>query len=104
MEKLTLVGPSNPHNFMSNNDDSNYVSVGSWMWMMFVTAIPVIGWIMILVWAFTGRNESRKNYYRAILAWMLVFVALILGLILVGGLLGNWPAFQNQIRDWTHKA
>jgi heme/copper-type cytochrome/quinol oxidase subunit 2 len=104
VEKLTLVSPSNPHNFMSNKDDSNYVSVGSWMWMMFVTAIPVIGWIMILVWAFTGQNESRKNYYRAILAWMLVFVALILGLILVGGLLGNWPAIQKHIQDWTHKA
>jgi heme/copper-type cytochrome/quinol oxidase subunit 2 len=104
MEKLTLTSPSNSQNFMSNNDNSNYVSVGSWMWMMFVTAIPVIGWIMILVWAFTGQNESRKNYYRAILAWMLVFAALILGLILIGGLLGNWPAIQKQIHDWTHKA
>jgi hypothetical protein len=28
-----------------------------------------IGLIMIFVWALTGDNESRKNYYRALLAW-----------------------------------
>jgi len=95
--------PSTPSNFMSDKNDSNYVSVGSWMRMMFIIAIPIIGWIMILVWAFSGQNESRKNYYRAILAWILVFVALIVGLILVGGLHGNWPAIQKQIHDWTHK-
>jgi heme/copper-type cytochrome/quinol oxidase subunit 2 len=89
---------------MSSNEDSNYVSVGSWMWMMFVTAIPVIGVIMVFVWAFTGENQSRKNYYRAILAWILVFFLLITGLIVFGGLLGDWPAIQKHIHDLTHKA
>lgn len=104
MAKLDLADSSNPRSFTGSGDDNNYISVGSWMWMMFVTAIPVIGWIMVLVWAFAGRNESRKNYYRAILAWMLVLVALILGLVLIGGLLGDWPAIQDRIRDWTHQA
>ena len=103
MEKLTLVSPPSPHNLMGNERDSNYISVGSWMWMIFVTAIPIIGWMMILVWAFSGQNVSRKNYYRAILAWILVFMALIVGLILVGGLHGNWSVIQKQIHDWTHK-
>lgn len=88
---------------MSNKDDSNYISVGSWMWMMFVTAIPIIGLIMILVWAFTGENESRKNYYRAILVWILISVLLVAGLIVFGGLVGNWPALQKDVHDWTHK-
>jgi cytochrome bd-type quinol oxidase subunit 2 len=89
---------------MSSNEDSNYVSVGSWMWMMFVTAIPVIGVIMVFVWALTGENQSRKNYYRAILAWILVFFLLIIGLIVFGGLLVDWPAIQKHIHDLTHKA
>jgi threonine/homoserine/homoserine lactone efflux protein len=104
MEKLDLGSSPTPHSFMNSQRDNNYISVGSWMWMMFVTAIPIIGWIMIVVWAFTGENESRKNYYRAILAWILVFVALVFGLILLGGLLGDWPAIQKQIQDWTHRA
>jgi hypothetical protein len=74
------------------------------MWMMFVTAIPVIGVIMVFVWALTGENQSRKNYYRAILAWILVFFLLIIGLIVFGGLLGDWPAIQKHIHDLTHKA
>jgi heme/copper-type cytochrome/quinol oxidase subunit 2 len=88
---------------MSDKNDNNYISVTSWMWMMFITAIPVIGWIMIFIWAFTGDNETRQNYYRAILAWMVVLVVLIVGLGVFGGLAGNWPAIQKHIQDWTHK-
>ena len=84
---------------MDNENDRNYISVGSWMWMMFVTAIPIIGWIMILVWAFAGENESRRNYFRAILAWILVCV----GLVVVLALLGDWPAMQKHIQGWTHR-
>lgn len=85
---------------MNNEDDKNYISVGSWMFVMFVTAIPIVGQIMILVWAFTGDNESRKNYFRAILAWILVFIAIVVFLMLVGSL----PAIQQHIHEWTSKA
>ena len=54
---------------MSEEQDKNYVSVGFWMFAMFVMTLPCIGLIMIIVWAFVGDNESRKNYFRAILAW-----------------------------------
>ena len=56
--------------------------------MLFVTGIPVLGLIMALVWAFTGENESRKNFYRAIFAWILVCVLLFIGAVVAGGLLG----------------
>jgi threonine/homoserine/homoserine lactone efflux protein len=69
---------------MSDKNDSNYVSVGSWMLMMLVTAIPCIGVIMIVVWAFTGENESRKNYYRAILAWFGILLVLFAVLAAMG--------------------
>jgi hypothetical protein len=84
---------------MSDQDDKNYVSVGSWMGMLFVTAVPVIGWIMMLVWAFSGENESRKNYYRAILSWLFILVALCVALGLVIGWLGGAPALQKFIQD-----
>ena len=84
---------------MSDNGDKNYISVGSWMWMMFVTAIPCIGLIMIFVWAFAGENESRKNYYRAILAWFGIFVALFL----VVAMFGQWPEVKKHIGDLMHR-
>ena len=85
---------------MNNDRDNNYISVGSWMWMMFVTAIPIVGLIMMIVWAFTGENETRKNYFRAIWAWVFVLVTLVVVLILVG----NAPALLKQIQSWTHNA
>jgi heme/copper-type cytochrome/quinol oxidase subunit 2 len=84
---------------MKNESDGNYISVGSWMWMMFVTAIPCIGLIMIFVWAFAGDNESRKNYYRALLVWFGVFVALFVILAAVG----QWPPIQKHLEDLIHK-
>jgi len=84
---------------MNNDNDKNYISVGSWMLMMFVTAIPCLGLVMVLVWAFTGDNESRKNYFRAILAWFGVFVALVAIL----ALMGQWPQVHKQIEDLLHK-
>jgi hypothetical protein len=54
---------------MSRGSDRNHISFWSWMGMMFVTAIPIIGLIMIVVWAIVGQNESRKNYFRALLMW-----------------------------------
>ena len=80
---------------MHNDEDRNYVSVGSWMLLLFVTAIPVVGQIMILVLAFVGENESRKNYYRAILAWMLVLIAAFVFLFLVG----SWPDILKRIKS-----
>jgi heme/copper-type cytochrome/quinol oxidase subunit 2 len=89
---------------MGNRNDNNYISVGSWMWMLFVTAIPVIGLIMIFVWAFTGDNESRKNYYRAILIWVLVIVLLYVGLIVFVGLGISWPVIQQHLHHLSNKS
>ncbi len=74
------------------------------MGMLFVTAIPVIGLIMVLVWAFSGENESRKNYYRAILSWILILVALCVVTALVVGWLGGGPALQKFIQDHQNLA
>jgi len=84
---------------MYNDNDRNYVSVGGWMLMMLVTAIPVIGQIMIIVWAFAGDNESRKNYFRAILVFFLLFV----GLFVLLAVLGNGPAILKQLESLTRK-
>jgi hypothetical protein len=85
---------------MSDEQDKNYVSVGFWMFAMFVMTLPCIGLIMVIVWAFVGDNESRKNYFRAILAWF-ALVAVLIGVL---AMLGQWPQIQKQIQKWTHKA
>lgn len=84
---------------MANGKDKNYVPVWFWMLAMFVMAIPCIGWIMILVWAFWGENESRKNYFRAILMWLLVWVIIFVAIIC----LGMWPVVWSHMQKIGHK-
>ena len=38
-------------------------------------AIPVIGQLMILVWAFTSQNQPRQNFFRAVIAWIVTLAA-----------------------------
>ncbi len=85
---------------MHNESDKNYVSVGFWMLALLVLAIPCVGWIMVLVWAFTGENESRKNYFKALLIWFLV----IFGLVAALAMMGSLPAVLKQIQDALPKA
>jgi len=85
---------------MARNEDDNYISVGGWMWIMFVIALPCIGLIMMIVWAFAGNNQTRKNYFRAIFAWFF----LLLALMLVIALLGQFPEVLKTIEQWLPKA
>ena len=53
------------------------VSVGDWFVTLLLTCIPIVGIIMIFVWAFGGgTNPSKKNWARATLIWALVGIVL----------------------------
>ncbi|MDR0954704.1 MAG: hypothetical protein LBM20_04895 [Rikenellaceae bacterium] len=55
------------------------VSVGQWFLTIFITAIPLVGLIMYFVWAFgDNTSESKANWAKASLLWMVVSVALFL--------------------------
>ena len=69
------------------------------MLMMLVTAIPIVGQIMVIVWAFAGDNESRKNYFRAILMFFVLFIGLLVLLVM----LGSWSAILQQIQSSVGK-
>ena len=84
---------------MSNDRDRNYVSFWFWMFALFIAALPCVGIVMVFVWAFVGENESRKNYFRAVIAWALIAMAFWAGLML----LGFWPEVHRQIQQWLQR-
>ncbi len=84
---------------MSKGGDKNYVSVWFWMFALFITALPCVGLLMVLYWAIAGENESRKNYFRALIAWGLILTGLWLGVMA----LGFWPEIQKQLQPWLAK-
>lgn len=48
-------------------------SVGSWMLALFLTGIPIVGFIYVLVVAFGGSaSPSRCNWARAMLLWQIL--------------------------------
>ncbi|WP_457944418.1 hypothetical protein [Caproiciproducens sp. LBM24188] len=74
---------------MENNQTPNQVqypqpmandrplSIGEYIVMMIVGAIPLVGLIMMFVWGFSGNsNTNRKNYARAMLIMMAIGIVL----------------------------
>lgn len=82
----------------SGKNKKNYVSFWFWLFAIFVMAIPCVGIIMTVVWAFWGENESRKNYFRAMIAWILIF--LIIWLIMMA--VGISPILLKKINLWLN--
>jgi heme/copper-type cytochrome/quinol oxidase subunit 2 len=49
------------------------LTVGEWFIMMLVTAIPVVGIVMLFVWAFSeNTNVNKANWAKASLLWLVV--------------------------------
>lgn len=49
------------------------ISVGDWFITMLITAVPIVGIVMLFVWAFgNGTNVTKANWAKAMLLWMLI--------------------------------
>ena len=64
--------------------DDSPMSVGDWIWTLVVMMIPLVGLVMIFLWAFGGHkgNLNRKNYCRALLV-LLGLIALVTSMLLL---------------------
>ena len=60
------------------------MSVGAWVGVLVVLAIPVANLVCAIVWACCARRPSLKNFARAvILCWLIVLIlAVLTGLVL----------------------
>lgn len=67
------------------------VSTGDWFVTLLLACIPLVGFIMLFVWAFGGgANPSKRNWARASLIWMLIGIVplVILGVVVFAGAAG----------------
>lgn len=66
------------------------VKTSTYFWLMLLFAIPVIGFISVLVMAFASKNNNIKHWCRAMLIWILigVIVSGVLTLVIVLALKG----------------
>lgn len=68
------------------DNQSATVSLGDWMLTLFLTFIPLVNIIMLLVWAFSSSTPpSKSNWAKAALLWMLISMVLAIVLTVIGG-------------------
>lgn len=57
--------------------NSERISVGDWLITMIITFIPLVGIIMLFVWAFSSNtNPSKSNWAKATLIIMAIAIVL----------------------------
>jgi hypothetical protein len=55
------------------NQDNQVIKTGDWVLTLLICAIPIVGFIMLFVWAFGGgTNPSKANWAKAILIWIAI--------------------------------
>lgn len=53
------------------------ISVGNWMLIMLILAIPIVGIVMAFVWGFGNTSQkTKKNFSRAILIYYAISIVL----------------------------
>ncbi|MDQ0045871.1 heme/copper-type cytochrome/quinol oxidase subunit 2 [Paenibacillus polymyxa] len=68
------------------------VSFKEWMISLLLMAIPVVGIIMLFVWAFSGStNPSKANYAKAGLLWaaIVIVIYIIMAVALLPAILSS---------------
>lgn len=63
------------------------MSIGDYVLMIFLSIIPLAGFILLLVWAFDSNvNLNKRNYARANLIIDLVVVGLVVVICIIVGI------------------
>jgi membrane protein YdbS with pleckstrin-like domain len=62
------------------------VSVGEWVVTLLISFLPLIGLIMLFVWAFgDGAQPSKKNWAIATLIWYAIMIVLVIIFFVIFG-------------------
>ena len=62
------------------------MSVGDWILTLFITAIPLIGLVMLFVWAFgSGDNPNKTNYAKGALILYAIMIGIYLVIVIMFG-------------------
>ena len=77
------------------NTDNEHVSTAGWVARLIVNSIPLVGFIMLFVWAFGGTpQKSLKNWARAQLLLNLIIVGLIIFIVVISLIISASMAYR----------
>jgi hypothetical protein len=81
-----------------DNPSSSYqpISVKDWIITILITAIPLVGLIMLFVWGFgSDTHPSKANWAKATLIWYLIGIVISMIIISVVGTAAFFGAAAN---------
>jgi len=69
------------------NQPAPLITPGKWALYILVSGIPLVGLIMLLVWAFSNDDKpTRKNWAKGmLLIWVIIIIIYILLFFFIGG-------------------
>lgn len=69
-----------------NTEKLRILSVKDWAITIFISSLPLVGFIMLLIWAFdSNTNMNKQNYAKASLLIMLIAITIALIFLFVFG-------------------
>lgn len=72
------------------------VNTGDWLITILITNIPIVGFIMLIVWAFDKEgNPSKANWAKAKLIWYLIGFGLVILVLMMVGFGAITGVFEN---------
>lgn len=58
---------------MENSPTTPVMSTMDWVITLFISFIPLVGFVMLFVWAFgSNENPNKANWAKATLLWMVI--------------------------------
>lgn len=51
-------------------------TVGTWLTTFLVLCIPIVGFIMTIVWMVSAKDKSRANYFKAMLIMYVIILSI----------------------------
>lgn len=71
---------------IASNSNHQIITTGDWMVTILIASIPIVNFIMLLVWAFGGgANASKSNWAKASLIWIAIIIGLYTLLAIIFG-------------------
>jgi heme/copper-type cytochrome/quinol oxidase subunit 2 len=90
---------ANPQMLETPAHPQQEMSVKDWFFTILIVSLPVVGFIMLFVWAFgNDLKTSRSNFAKASLLWMLVWFGFMMLLFMIFGAAGIFQAITGQ--EW----
>lgn len=70
-----IQSPTSTMPLLENQAPQKEMSIKDWVLTLFLMSLPIIGFILLLVWAFGDRtHKTKRNFSRAVLLLILIWV------------------------------